>query len=314
VGLNLDKCLLCDQKGSDVVVLDKLYDTRFGIDTDYSISKCNECGLEHTLPIPKENELLRLYHTYYNFGGAKKNIYTMAREWFLFSSVYIVWVFVDGDISFHKKRGSGRLLDIGCNEGRGLQIYRQNGFEAEGLEVNEKAASEARNRGFNVHSELMEKFHPERPFDVAVLSNVLEHFLDPGDMLENVKRVLKTDGEVWISCPNSRSWLRGLFGRYWINWHVPFHIVHFSPLTLKNLLEKSGFNDIHIRQETPVLWVSLSIISYLFAKKGKPTRQLRNPILITFLMITIRGLLFPLLWIENLRGKGDCLVATARKS
>ena len=51
---------------------------------------------------------------------------------------------LDGDISFYSKHGKGRLLDIGCNEGRGLPIYKTNGFVVEGLEVNELAAAKAR--------------------------------------------------------------------------------------------------------------------------------------------------------------------------
>ena len=36
-------------------------------------------------------------------------------------------------MSFHARRGAGRLLDVGCNEGRGLAMYAANGFQAESL-------------------------------------------------------------------------------------------------------------------------------------------------------------------------------------
>jgi hypothetical protein len=36
------------------------------------------------------------------------------------------------------------LLDVGCNEGRGLSLCADNGFQAEGLELNEAAAALAR--------------------------------------------------------------------------------------------------------------------------------------------------------------------------
>ncbi len=82
-----------------------------------------------------------LYETYYNFGGEKGTIYTGFREYFFSSVLCRFWLIVDGDISFHNQKGSGRLLDVGCNEGRGLSIYQKNGFEAEGLELNEQAAA-----------------------------------------------------------------------------------------------------------------------------------------------------------------------------
>ena len=220
------KCLVC---GSKVTAeIQGLFDTRFGIENVWNIGRCPACGIEQTVPLPSSEELKHLYETYYNFGGEKGTIYSKLRQAFFNSSFYSIYLAIDGDISFHSVKGSGRLLDIGCNEGRGLSIYQRNGFDAEGLELNEVAAKEARAKGFTVYTEAVENFQPEQPYDIVVLSNVLEHSLDPKNMLFHVHRILKPGGQVWISCPNSQSWLRYLFGRYWINWHVPFHIVHFS--------------------------------------------------------------------------------------
>ena len=106
---------------------------------------------------------------------------------------------------------------MGCNEGRGLRIYKQNRFLAERLELNERAAAEARKRGFRVFTDSLETFHSEQLYDVVVLSHVLEHSLKPREMLTHVARILKPDGQVWISCPNIESWQRDVFGRYWLN-------------------------------------------------------------------------------------------------
>ncbi len=272
---------------------------------------CGHCGLEQIDPRPVPDDLKKLYETYYNFGGERGTTYVRLREWFFASRLYRIWLALDGDGSFHTRKGSGRLLDIGCNEGRGLKIYRRNGFRPEGLELNARAAEVARAAGFTVYETLLEDFYATAPYDVVVLSNVLEHSLDPKHMLRDVARILKPGGQVWISCPNSQSWLRKLFGRAWINWHVPFHIVHFSPRTLRGLLVEAGFTGITFRQITPALWVASSIITRMFAHAGRPTRQLRNPSLILALMCFARIVLFPLLYIGNRLGYGDCLVAAA---
>lgn len=290
-----------------------LFDTRFGIAGSYEVRRCRQCGLEQLSPLPTQAELKDLYERFYNFSGEHGTTYATLREWFFSSVLYRLWIRLDGDISFHSRRGSGRLLDIGCNEGRTLKNYARNGFQAEGTELNETAAAVARAAGFAVFTGPLDDFTPDAPYDVAVLSNVLEHSLDPKAMLRSLGRVLKPEGEVWISCPNSQSWLRPVFGRWWINWHVPFHITHFSPLTLRRLLEESGFGQIEIRQITPALWVASSIISRLFAREGKPTRQLRNPLLVFALVCACRALLFPLLYWGNRAGGGDCLVAVASK-
>ena len=212
-----------------------------------------------------------------------------------------------------RDRGNGRLLDIGCNEGRGLQIYARNGFQVEGLELNETAAAVAREAGFTVYTDALEDFIPANSYDVAVLSNVLEHSLDPKAMLSSVRRLLQPEGQVWITCPNSRSWLRSQFGPSWINWHVPFHIVHFSPQSLTHLLAKTGFTRVEVHQITPALWVASSLIARVFARRGKPTRQLRNPWIVFSLVLLARAILFPVLYVGNRLGRGDCLVVVASR-
>jgi SAM-dependent methyltransferase len=305
-------CMAC--AGLTEISVDGLFDTRFGIKGSFEVRRCLQCDLEQLFPVPAPSQLKNLYERYYNFSGERETVYTTLRERFFSSLLYRLWIRLDEDISFHTRRGGGRLLDIGCNEGRTLKNYARNGFHAEGTELNETAAVVARAAGFAVFTGPLDDFTPDASYDVAVLSNVLEHSLDPRAMLRSLGRVLKPGGEVWISCPNSQSWLRPVFGRWWINWHVPFHVTHFSPLTLRHLLDESGFGQIEIRQITPALWVASSIISRLFARTGKPTRQLRNPLLIFGLVLACRALLFPLFYWGNRAGRGDCLVAVARKT
>lgn len=308
-------CLNC--KAPVLAGKDALFDTRFGIATPYWSARCGSCGLEQTVPLPTSEELKVLYESYYNFGGesgGSTSFYVQLRKLFQNSWLWDFWLKVDGDISFHTLLGKGRLLDVGCNEGRGLVRYQSSGYSVEGLELNSKAADVARGKGFVVHSDLIGQFEPIEKYDVVVLSNVLEHSLDPGAMLEHIHQLLNPEGQVWISCPNGQSWLRSVFGRYWINWHVPFHIVHFSPDTLQEMLKKTQFKIANMRQETPALWVAHSIIARLFAKPGQPTRQLRSAPLVASLILLLRGLFFPVLWLGNLRKRGDCLVVVARKN
>jgi len=304
-------CIVCQGSLTKKVV--NAFDTRFGIDGDYEVLRCSLCQLEQICPVPTAAELKSLYESHYNFGGEKDTAYTRLRESFFSSLLYRLWVRIDGDLSFHVRKGVGRLIDIGCNEGRGLNLYARNGFQVEGLELNQAAAAQARSRGFIVHERLDEDFTPAAPYDVAILSNVLEHAVNPRQMLLEVNRILAVKGQICISCPNSQSWLRRVFGKYWINWHLPFHISHFSSQSITNLLEHSGFTAIEISQITPAAWVASSIIARLFSKQGHPTRELRNPILFAPLVVAIRLFLFPVLWLKNRARQGDCLLITAVK-
>ena len=305
-------CILCS--GSLETCVSGLFDTRFGINGTYEVGRCRNCGLEQMFPVPAPAELKSLYESYYNFGGEKGTLYTNLREWFYSSFFYRIWIHLDGDLSFHGRTGTGRLLDIGCNEGRGLKIYARNGFQVEGLELNETAAAVARETGFTVHACDLRHFKSSALYDVVVLSNVLEHLPDPRQMLLDVRRNLRPGGQVWISCPNSQSWLRRVFGSSWINWHVPFHISQFSIQTLRSLLSEAGFRIIETRQVTPALWVSASLIAKLFAKRGRTTKELRNSVLMLGLLMVSRFVFFPILWLGNRWGRGDCLLISAKSS
>jgi 2-polyprenyl-3-methyl-5-hydroxy-6-metoxy-1,4-benzoquinol methylase len=305
------RCRTC--QGVTEASVNRLFDTRFGIPGRFEVQRCRQCGLEQIFPVPTPAQLKELYERFYNFGGERGTVYTTLREWFFCSPLYRLWILLDEDISFHTRQGQGRLLDIGCNEGRTLKNYARNGFQAEGAELNETAAAVARSAGFTVFTGPLDDFVLVTPFDVVVLSNVLEHALDPKAMLMSVRRLLKPEGQVWISCPNSESWLRPVFGLSWINWHVPFHISHFSANTLRSLLEECGFTLRETRQMTPALWVAHSLVARLFAEEGKPTRQLRNPLLMFALVGLCRALLFPALALGNRWGRGDCLAVVATR-
>lgn len=309
-------CLLCG--GELEVVLPHLTDNRFGAPGRYSIARCRACVTEQTVPRPTAAELQRLYETYYNFGGGEMGSrgasrYARFREWLFGSALYRAWLRLDGDVSFHLRRGRGRLLDVGCNEGRGLEIYRRNGFDAEGLELNRVAAAEARARGFAVHGVTVDAFAPDRPFDVAVLSNVLEHAPDPRAMLRDLRRILNDGGELWLSLPNAASQFRHLFGREWINWHVPYHLTHFAPDGLRRLLVEEGFEVVACHCVTPALWLAQSALAAIHSRPGQPTRALRRPALVAGWMLALRGLFFPTIFLLNQAMRGDCLVLRARK-
>jgi len=304
------KCLVCGQECR--LWLGNLHDDRFGAPGSYDIIKCSRCGLEQTWPRPTELELKNLYEQFYNTGVEPGGAYQSRRERFLASGWYRLWLQWDGDLSFHLRRGRGRLLDLGCNEGRGLSLYAANGFTAEGLEINEKAAALARQRGFTVHTGTLAEFTPSESYDVVVLANVLEHAFDPVVMLVQVRRLLRPGGEVWISCPNGDSLWRRVFGRGWVNWHVPFHLWHFSPRTLRMVMTRAGFRRTEVKTFTPALWLAQSFCIRRGSRAGRANRLMRSTPVVAGLMLAARLLVLPWFFRADRRLRGDCLVATAR--
>ena len=120
---NAGPCLACGRPLPETQL--DYFDTRFGQSSFYGIATCTACGLEQTVPRPGADELTNLYQTYYNFTGDTPASYTATRQRFFSSRGYAVWLLLDGDIAFHSRRGKGRLLEIGCNEGRNLWFYHK---------------------------------------------------------------------------------------------------------------------------------------------------------------------------------------------
>ncbi len=304
-------CPSCKKKGE--LKLSSLYDSRFGIPGRWSIYVCKNCLEWFTVPRPSQKELTQYYENFYNFIGSKTPFYNKLRIKILNSKIYKFWLMIDGDISFFLQQGTGNLLDIGCNEGRTLELYKNNGYKVQGIELNSIAAASARKKGFEVFCGQINNFDKKEEFDVVVLSNVLEHELNPNEMLWKVNSALKMNGEIWLSFPNRNSFFRQIFKKKWINWHMPFHISHFSKQIICKKLENCGFKVFETLFESPSQWITLSILSVIFAKPEKTTKQLQNPVYLIFLMLITRFVFFPFLAILNLCEKGDCLIIKARK-
>src|SRR5215475_4396041 len=92
-------CVNC--KGIVRVTLENVYDTRFGIDCQWSAAICGTCGLEQIFPVPKADKLNDYYEQYYNFGGSGRGPYERLRGTFSHSYFYRLWMVFDGDIAFY---------------------------------------------------------------------------------------------------------------------------------------------------------------------------------------------------------------------
>lgn len=141
-----------------------------------------------------------------------------------------------------KHRQKGRLLDIGCAVGFLMEQAMREGFEAEGIELNEKAVKIASSKGLNVKKcALQESGYRKNIFDVVILNHVLEHIIEPNRFMQEVRSVLNDDGILVMGVPNHNSLVARLFRRQWYGWGIPEHIWHFDRKSFRSLLYNNGF-------------------------------------------------------------------------
>ncbi len=138
-----------------------------------------------------------------------------------------------------------RLLDVGCSSGALLRVAKECGYDAQGAEPATQAADTARGLGFEVFPGfLQDAGFPDNHFDVITLFEVIEHLLDPQELLVEIFRILKPGGVLLIGTGNADSWTVGFMGAEWEYFDIRSHGGHisfFNPKSMTLLTEKCGF-------------------------------------------------------------------------
>ena len=114
-----------------------------------------------------------------------------------------------------------RILDIGCAAGAlGHALKQKTGAEVWGVEYVPEAAALAAERLDRVLTGKIEDVLPQLPdtfFDVIICADVLEHLIDPWQVLSCLRGKLAAGGKVVASIPNVRHWsvIKGLLEGSW---------------------------------------------------------------------------------------------------
>jgi SAM-dependent methyltransferase len=141
---------------------------------------------------------------------------------------------------------SGRVVDVGAGSGLLVEVLRDAGVDAYGIEPAPRSVARAHDAGRPVEEAALER-HEARDLDAAILWHVLEHVEDPGRALSRVRSWLRDGGRVLVAVPNVGSLQAAIAGRSWFHLDVPRHRSHFSSLGLRRLLEREGYEVVRER-------------------------------------------------------------------
>ena len=324
-------CPLCGATGAPRQFFTR--DRIHAIPGTFAVHRCGACTAWFIQPCLSEAELLRYYpedYGRYRHGGSldKKNYREgwqrivlenyygypargaanagPLKKW---SAWFLSFVTAKGVIPY---RGTGKILDVGCGGGGYLYRLKQWGWDAYGVEPSEAGAKQARSLGLNVRQgTLQSAAFGDEFFDVIRLSNVVEHLPDPITTFSEIRRILKPQGMVYLTVPNTRSLVFHLFRENWYALDAPRHVISYSPKALDTLAGKTGF------QVQDMNFVAgpfnfVRSMNYLIEEKGrhwpawlKGIRWERNKF--------IRRSLKPFFFFVDALGYGDFLHATLIK-
>lgn len=98
------------------------------------------------------------------------------------------------------------ILDIGCAVGYFAEKLKEKGCTTYGIEIDKAAAQRAKKFCKKVYISDVTNIHKLKIsrgfFDYILLLDILEHLENPQSVLKEIKKFLKTNGEVIISMPN----------------------------------------------------------------------------------------------------------------
>ncbi|MBI4386656.1 MAG: class I SAM-dependent methyltransferase, partial [Elusimicrobia bacterium] len=193
------------------------------------IVTCNFCGLVYTNPRPAEQELLDSYNRVEDREYLEEDA---SRSINAYLSLNTIKQFVR----------KGKLLDVGCSTGYFLNAARLD-FDVHGVEPSHWAAQFAKERlKLDILTGTLEEARfPAQHFDVVCMSDVIEHLAGPLTSLQEIHRVTKTGGLLYLVTPDIDSPTARILRSKW--WGLrPAHLYYFSAKTLRALLDKAGFD------------------------------------------------------------------------
>ncbi len=144
------------------------------------------------------------------------------------------------------------VLDVGCGRGEWLDLLRESGLMASGVDSNRVTIRQCRERGLDVaEGDAIEYLQALRSDSMGAITamHVVEHlsFERLVALLDEILRVLKSGGLMILETPNPENLLVGACNF----WFDPTHQRPLPPSTLEFLAQARGFTAVEIRRLHP---------------------------------------------------------------
>lgn len=162
-----------------------------------------------------------------------------------------------------RQTGPPAFLDVGAGEGWALSFFKERGWQCTGLDYSQFGCQTHNPSCLadlmvgDIYENLATLLEKRHSFDVILLDNVLEHVLEPLELLDRLRGLVRPAGVLIIEVPNDCSALQqhllehGHISRpFWVA--VPDHISYFNREGLLALCQAAGWEGRDLVGDFPI--------------------------------------------------------------
>ncbi len=140
-----------------------------------------------------------------------------------------------------------KLFEIGCAYGFFLQVAGERFGKVSGIDIADDAVKYASEElSLEAYAGDYLAFQDKDVYDIICMWDTIEHLSAPDKYIEKAHKCLKQGGLLCITTGDIGSINAKIRGAKWRQIHPPTHLHYFSKETLKNLLEKKGFQVLEV--------------------------------------------------------------------
>jgi SAM-dependent methyltransferase len=288
----------------------------------FDLHGCADCRTAFVHPVPSGPELAAFYPETYWVGptdreqgaGVPGGLLERYRRFVLRDHVR----FTGKVVADQRAAGMAvRVLDVGCGDGSFLEALGVPG--SLGMDLSKTALRAVRARGFGAVRGVLDDC-PIRPGSCSLVTafHFLEHVHPIEPVLASMRRLLAPGGEIVVQVPNADCLQAKILGRHWAGYDVPRHLVNYTARTLRQVVERCGFEVVAENQQclrdNPTT-LSNSLIPGLYppsrmSRAGGHGGLLGALANMVYLGFTVASM--PFSWFEAALGRGASVMLRAR--
>jgi 2-polyprenyl-3-methyl-5-hydroxy-6-metoxy-1,4-benzoquinol methylase len=200
-----------------------------------SVYQCDECTLAYVDPFPVNSA--DVYSTAYFDKSlvAYDGMRPYRIERFGMERITLIQKYVK----------SGKLLDVGCGVGWFLEAAKKSGFDIYGQEISKELADfTSEELGIAVFNEALDKI--THKFDVITMFDLIEHVMDPKELIIQCRGLLNPGGIIVAFTPNYDSLGIQVLKENSSLVCPPAHLTYFTKESVEKLADLTNMSLVHL--------------------------------------------------------------------